>query len=427
VSIPWDTTTVADGSQTLTAAVKDATGNTGGTSQAINVKNATTTVPPLTLAFSSPAAGATVSGTVSVGLAATGGTGYTYTLAVDSAPASTVTTPFSWNTTTVANGSHTLTATVKDSTGRTTTATRTVTVSNVVVTPLTVAITAPTATTVSGTTTFTAAASGGSGYAYKLSIDGAQVATTASYSWNTTTATNATHTLTASVTDAAGRTATASKTVTVSNTVATSPPPSTGSLQLAVTQPTANATVSGTNWAIVWVTGATGARAFTLTAGGKTVGTGTASGTGPASIPWNTTLVADGSQTLTVSVRDATGKTGTMNVPVNVKNGVVSAPPPAPTPTGTLQVAITQPTGGSTVLGTAWVVAWVTGASGTANVFTLSVDGVTVGTTTVSVAGPVSIPWTTTSSTNGSHTVKVTVRDATGNTGSTSATVTVAN
>jgi len=30
VSIPWDTTTVADGSQTLTAAVKDATGNTGG-------------------------------------------------------------------------------------------------------------------------------------------------------------------------------------------------------------------------------------------------------------------------------------------------------------------------------------------------------------------------------------------------------------
>jgi len=96
-------------------------------------------------------------------------------------------------------------------------------------------------------------------------------------------------------------------------------------------------------------------------------------------------------------------------------------------PTGTLQVAITQPTGGSTVLGTAWVVAWVTGASGTANVFTLSVDGVTVGTTTVSVAGPVSIPWTTTSSTNGSHTVTVTVRDATGNTGSTSATVTVAN
>jgi len=384
------------------------------------IKNGTTTVPPLTLAFSSPAAGTTVSGTVNVGLTAAGGTGYTYTLAIDSAPATTVATPFAWNTTTVANGSHTLTATVKDSAGRTATATRTVTVSNAAATPLTVAITAPAATTVSGTTTFTAAASGGSGYVYKLSIDGAQVATTPSYSWNTTTAANSTHTLTASVTDAAGRTATASKTVTVSNTVT---PPPTGSLTLAVTQPTGGATVSGTNWAIVWVTGATGTNTFTLTAGGKTVGTGTASGTGPASIPWNTTLVADGTQTLTVGVRDGAGKTGTMSVSVNVKNNAS----PAPTPTGTLQVAVTQPTDGSTVSGTAWVVAWVTGASGTANVFTLSVDGVTVGTSTLAAAGPVSIPWVTNASTNGSHTIKVTVRDATGNTGSTSATVTVAN
>jgi len=420
VAIPWNTASVADGAQTLSATVKDATGNTGGTSTAVTIKNGTTTVPPLTLAFSSPAAGTTVSGTVNVGLTAAGGTGYTYTLAIDSAPATTVATPFAWNTTTVANGSHTLTATVKDSAGRTATATRTVTVSNAAATPLTVAITAPAATTVSGTTTFTAAASGGSGYVYKLSIDGAQVATTPSYSWNTTTAANSTHTLTASVTDAAGRTATASKTVTVSNTVT---PPPTGSLTLAVTQPTGGATVSGTNWAIVWVTGATGTNTFTLTAGGKTVGTGTASGTGPASIPWNTTLVADGTQTLTVGVRDGAGKTGTMSVSVNVKNNAS----PAPTPTGTLQVAVTQPTDGSTVSGTAWVVAWVTGASGTANVFTLSVDGVTVGTSTLAAAGPVSIPWVTNTSTNGSHTIKVTVRDATGNTGSTSATVTVAN
>jgi hypothetical protein len=427
VSIPWNTASVADGPQTLSATVQDATGKTGTASIAVTVKNGTTTtVPPLTLAFSSPAAGATVSGTVNVALAAAGGsgTGYTYTLAVDAAAAATVTSPLAWNTTTLANGSHTLTATVKDSAGRTATATRTVTVSNAPATPLTVAISAPTATTVSGTVTFTAVAAGGSGYTYKLAIDGAQVATTPAYSWNTTTATNSSHTLTATVTDAAGRTATATRTVTVSNTVPTPPPP-TGSLQPAVTQPTSGATVSGTNWAIVWVTGATGSRTYTLTAGGKTVGTGTAAGSGPASIPWNTKLVADGTQTLTVGVRDATGKTGTINVSVNVKNGTVSAPPPAPT--GTLQVAITQPTGGATVSGTAWVVAWVTGASGTSNVFTLSVDGVTVGTSTVSAAGPVSIPWTTTTSANGSHTISVTVRDATGNTGATSATVTVAN
>ena len=505
VSIPWNTASVADGSQTLSASVKDAGANTGTASSSITVKNGTTTVPPLTLGYSSPAAGATVSGTVNVGLTAAGGSGsgYVYTLAIDSAAAAAVASTFAWNTTTVANGSHTLTATVKDSAGATATATRTVTVSNVVVTPLTLAITAPSASTVSGTVTFTAAASGGTGYAYKLSIDGAQVATVASYSWNTMTVTNGSHTLTATVTDAAGRTASATKTVTVSNasltlaitapsastvsgtvtftaaasggsgyayklsidgaqvataasyswntttaangshtltatvtdaagrtatatkTVTVSNTTSTGSLTVAVTQPTNGTTVSGTNWAIVWVTGSTSNRTYTLTAGGKTVGTGTAGGTGPASIPWNTTLVADGTQTLTVSVRDAQGKTGSQSVSVVVKN--TTAPPPPPPPTGTLQVAITQPTGGSTVSGTAWVVMWVNGASGTSNVFTLSVDGVTVGTQTVTTTGPVTIPWVTTTSGNGSHTLTGTVRDATGNTGSISTIVTVAN
>jgi hypothetical protein len=421
VSIPWNTASVTDGGQMLTAMVKDATGKTGTASVSVMVKNGTTTVPPLTLGFSSPAAGATVNGTVNVGLTASGGsgTGYTYTLAVDSAPATAVAGSYAWNTTTVANGSHTLTATAKDSAGRTATATRTVTVSNVTATPLTLAITAPSASTVSGTATFTAAASGGSGYAYKLSIDGTQVATAASFAWNTTTVANGSHTLSATVTDAGGRTATATKTVTVSNTVT---PPPTGSLAVAVTQPTGGTTVSGTNWAIVWVTGSTGTNTYTLTAGGKTVGTGTGSGTGPASIPWNTTLVADGTQTLTVSVRDGSGKTGSVNVSVTVKNTTVTTTPP-----GTLQVAITQPAGGATVSGTAWVVMWVSGASGTSNVFTLSVDGTTVGTQTVSGSGPVTIPWVTSASGNGSHTIKATVRDATGNTGSSSATVTVAN
>jgi hypothetical protein len=109
---------------------------------------------------------------------------------------------------------------------------------------------------------------------------------------------------------------------------------------------------------------------------------------------------------------------------VTVRNNVTA---PAPTPVGSLQVAITQPTGGSTVSGTAWVVMWVNGASGTSNVFTLSVDGTTVGTSTVANGGPVTLPWVTSTSGNGSHAVKATVRDAAGNTGSTTVTVTVAN
>ena len=92
--------------------------------------------PPLAASFTSPAAGATVAGTVTVGLAASGGTApYTYRLSVDGAQVFSTTTAatsasFAWNTTTVANGSHALGLTVTDSASRSASATRGVTVSN---------------------------------------------------------------------------------------------------------------------------------------------------------------------------------------------------------------------------------------------------------------------------------------------------------
>jgi hypothetical protein len=91
-----------------------------------------------------------------------------------------------------------------------------------------------------------------------------------------------------------------------------------------------------------------------------------------------------------------------------------------------LRVFITQPTGGTTVRGTAWVVMWVEGTTGAANTFTLSADGATVGSQTTSTRGPVTIPWPT-STPNGSHTLTAVVRDAAGRTGRTSVSVTVRN
>jgi hypothetical protein len=209
--------------------------------------------------------------------------------------------------------------------------------------------------------------------------------------------------------------------VTVSNTV--TPPPVGGGLTVAVTQPAGGATVNGTNWAVVWVTGATGTNTYTLTSSGKTVGNGTGSGTGPVTIPWNTTAVADGAQTLTVSVRDGSGKTGSVTVSVNVRNTTA----PLPAATGSLEVAMTQPTGNATVSGTTWVVLWVTGATGTSQ-FTLTVDGTSVGVSTGTGGGPVTIPWTTSGSANGTHTLQATVRDGAGKTGTSSnVAVTVAN
>jgi hypothetical protein len=103
--------------------------------------------------------------------------------------------------------------------------------------------------------------------------------------------------------------------------------------------------------------------------------------------------------------------------------------PPPPSP---VKVFITQPLGGATVSGTVWVVLWAEGTSGTSNTFTLSADGKQVRTQTTSARGPVTIPWPTTPVgttpvANGTHTLTGTVRDATGNTGTTSITVILKN
>ena len=138
----------------------------------------------------------------------------------------------SWNTTTATNGTHTLTAVARDAAGNTKTSTSvTVTVSNTTggggdTTAPTVAITGPGGgATVSGTAQVTASASdniGVVGVQFKLNgtnLGGEDTAAPYAISWDTTTATNGSHTLTAVARDAAGNTTTsASVTVTVSNT-----------------------------------------------------------------------------------------------------------------------------------------------------------------------------------------------------------------
>src|SRR5207245_1718799 len=96
-------------------------------------------------------------------------------------------------------------------------------------TPPTVGITSPSSgATVSGTTTVSASASDNVGVVgVQFLLDGAALgsedtASPYSVSWNTTTATNGSHTLTATARDAAGnRTTSAAVTVTVSNTTST--------------------------------------------------------------------------------------------------------------------------------------------------------------------------------------------------------------
>lgn len=185
-------------------------------SLALGTSSTPDTTPP-TVSFSSPASGATVSGTVSVQVAASDNVGVTsVSLSVDGSALGTDTSApysFSWNTTTATNGTHTLTATAADAAGNKSTAQITVTVSNSPpdTTPPTISITSPSAgATVSGTSVsvYVKATDNVGVVKVELYVDGAvsNTSTTAPFTtkWNTRKAASGAHTLQCKAYDAAG-------------------------------------------------------------------------------------------------------------------------------------------------------------------------------------------------------------------------------
>ncbi len=127
----WDTTSVANGSYTLTSVAHDAAGNTTTSNPiSVTVQNADTTPP--TTAIISPTGGATLSANSVLDASASDNVGVTAVEfhATDAAlndtvlGAATLTNNdwvFTWDTTTVTNGSYTLTSVAHDAAGNTTT------------------------------------------------------------------------------------------------------------------------------------------------------------------------------------------------------------------------------------------------------------------------------------------------------------------
>jgi hypothetical protein len=207
---------------------------------------------PPTASISSPVTGAIVSGNASVSVSASDNVGVTKVeLYVDGALSSTDTTSpytFTWNTATASNGTHTLSTKAYDAANNLYTSTSiSVTVSNSTVdtTAPTVSISSPTSgTTVSGNITVTASASDNVGVSkVEFYLDSATTpaATITSspytFSWNTTSVVNGTHTFKAKAYDAAnnvGQSATVS--VTVNNT---STPPASGVTRIECSNPPA--------------------------------------------------------------------------------------------------------------------------------------------------------------------------------------------
>jgi hypothetical protein len=131
----WNTSAVADGSHTLVLTVTDGAGTTASSSRTVTIANATSGT--LDVALTTPAAGATVSGTVWVNIWVNGGSTGTkaYTMTVggqtvwsESSTSSHVTLP--WVTSSTPNGARTLVVTVQDPGTGTGTASVQVTVQN---------------------------------------------------------------------------------------------------------------------------------------------------------------------------------------------------------------------------------------------------------------------------------------------------------
>jgi hypothetical protein len=137
----------------------------------------------------------------------------------------------------------------------------------------------------------------------------------------------------------------------------------------------------------------------------------------PFTVNWNTSGVSNGSHSLTAVARDAAGNTTISSaVSVTVSN---SGDTTAPT------VSLTAPTGGSTVSGTVAVSANASDNVGVVGV-QFKLDGANLGSEDTN--SPFSINWSTTSASNGSHSLTAVARDAAGNTTTSSAVaVTVAN
>jgi large repetitive protein len=230
--------------------------------------------------------------------------------------------------------------------------------------------------------------------------------TTAPYavSWNSTTASNGSHTLTAVARDAAGNTATsAAVNVTVFND--TTPP------AVSMTAPAAGVTVAGTMSVSASATDNVGVVGVQFKLDGANLGAEAT--TAPYAVSWTTTTALDGSHTLIAVARDAAGNTAT-STPLGV---TVDNTPPT--------VSISSPASGASVAGTMSVSSSAMDSVGVVGV-QFKLDGANLG--AEDTAAPYSISWNTTLAADGSHTLTTVARDAAGNTAiSTAVAVTVDN
>jgi len=408
----WNTVAVANGVHAVTAIARDAAGNQQA-AVPVSVTVTNDTSPP-TVTMTSPAASGIVAGAIVLGASASDDVGVaSVQFAVDGialgAPHTGSPYAAEWDSRTVPNGVHALSATARDAAGNQQTATVSVTVANDT-TPPTVSLTSPAANTVvTGTIAIGASASDDVGVvSVQFAVDGVNLGgerTAAPYvvEWNSGTAPNGVHVLSAAARDAAGN----QQTATVSVTVANDATPPTVSL----TSPAANAVVTGTIAFAAVAADDHGVAGVQFAVDG--INFGAEQTTAPYRASWDSATVPNGAHVLTATARDAAGNQQTATVVVSVAND--TTPP---------DISLTTPSADAVVTGTIAFGALASDDVGVAGV-QFAIDGVNLGSEVG--ADPFATTWNTSTVPNGAHVLTATARDAAGNQRTASVTVVVAN
>ncbi|WP_052263371.1 Ig-like domain-containing protein [Geobacter pickeringii] len=277
------------------------------------------TIPP-TVSVTAPAASATVTGTVNLTANATDNVGvskvefYIDNTLVGSDSASPYT--ISYATTSLTNGAHTLIAKAYDAAGNVgTSASVSITVFNDT-TPPTVSVASPVAgSTVGGTVTATVNATDNVGVSsVSFFVDGALQGTDTSapytFTWNTASATNGAHTLTAMAYDAAGNSAqsTAVQITVFNDTIAPT---------VAITAPASSSTVTGSVKVTATATDNVGVSKVEFYINGALRASAIAS---PYTYTWDTTKEVNGTSAVMVKAYDAAGNVSSQSASVTVSN-----------------------------------------------------------------------------------------------------------
>jgi hypothetical protein len=408
-SMSWSTRSGPNGGYTLTARARDNAGFTvASTPVTVTVDN-DSTAPVVTL--SGPAQGSTVVGTVEFTVNATDNKGVTQIEIHDGTRlirySTTAPLTFWWNTRNEAVGEHVLTARAYDAAGNA--ATSAPVVVNVArdTTPPSASITSPAhGATLSGIQWIDASATDNVAVEkLEIFLDGtllkSRYSSSTSVAWDTKTAVNGSHTLTARATDSYGNVATSTAVIVTVDNDTTGPVAS-------ITSPTNGAAVSGTVSVQVSASDPKGVWYVKLLVDGASLGTDSSL---PYTFSWNTRALSNGgTHTLAVEAYDNLGNVATTApITVTVDNDY-TAP----------SVAISSPVSGGAVQGLVTLQADATDNKGVTRV-DFYVNQTLLASDT---AAPYSAEWNTSSIRNGSYTLTAKAYDVTGYS-TTSAAVTV--